>query len=68
MVRNSYEFLDLAVTPTPPAPLPLSNPTTEMKSDGGLNQKYFIILGAIFGVLATVIYYQIARFYQQYRQ
>jgi len=74
MVRNSYEFLDLAASAVPASsPKPQFEGGDEIEpnakgSDDLLNNWQFMVLGAILGVLATVIYYQVARFAQQYRQ
>jgi len=75
MVRNSYEFLDLAATAVPTAnPVPQfergEDGSAEKSNDGHglmIDNFQFIIIGALLGIVATVIYYQIARFCQEYR-
>jgi hypothetical protein len=73
MVKNSYEFLDLAASAVPSSAKPQFEGGDEIEpnakvSDDLLNNWQFMVLGAILGVLATVIYYQVARFTQQFRQ
>ena len=76
MVQNSFEFLDLAAAVTPSVqPRPnFSDADKSFTNDDKvgssdlLSNVQFMVLGAILGVLATIIYYQVARFCQQYRQ
>ena len=73
-VRNSFEFLDLAASAAPSSATPA--PHFERGDEGGkgegdlttVNNFHFMIIGAVLGIIATVIYYQIARFCQEYRQ
>ena len=75
MVKTSFEFLDLASAAVTPAVAPKpgfgeddKSFSNEIKSEEGLlSNMQFMILGAILGILATVIYYQVARFCQQHR-
>ena len=74
MVRNSYEFLDLAATPTPSAAAPRPafergrdgdmSGDLEPKGDALLSNLQFMIIGAFLGIIATIVYYQMARCYQ----
>ena len=68
MVHNSYEFLDLQASADPTVPYikaGLKYGEDKEKEDEmrTLNNWQFMVLGAFMGILATVIYYQIARFY-----
>lgn len=72
MLHNSFEFLDLAASAVPANAKP-GFEGREVEEDGKGGGEYisnvqFMILGALLGILATVIYYQMARFCQQYRQ
>ena len=74
MVRNSFRgyLLDLAsLASANPSPMFDRNKRDwdeEEKNgkEGLLSNVQFMIVGAFLGVLATVVYYQIARFWQQY--
>jgi len=65
MVRNSYEFLDLAATAVPSSATPIPQfEGGEEEIDGknggdGLqvNNFQFMIVGAFLGILATIMYY-----------
>ena len=74
MVRNSYSYmLDLAslasANPKPMFDRNKGNFDDSEKNgkEGLLSNVQFMIVGAFLGILATVVYYQIARFWQQYR-
>ena len=75
MVKNSFEFLDLASAAVTPAVAPKpgfgddkESFSNDIKSEESLlSNMQFMILGAILGILASIIYYQFARFCQQYR-
>ena len=66
MVRNSFEFLDLAAVPSTPKPAfddPDQMDEGDPKSgDALLSNWQFTVLGAFLGIIATIIYYQMARF------
>ena len=69
-VINSFEFLDLAATAVPSSatPVPQFEPNEEGGKNGGdgsslqLTNIHFMIIGSFLGIIATVIYYQVARF------
>ena len=76
-MHNSYQFLDLAASAVPSSATPVPAPAFEHGGDAGKNGPdgnlhvdnfQFMIIGAVLGIIATVIYYQIARFCQEYRQ
>lgn len=64
MVQNSFEFLDLAASAAPsPKPSFERGQGMEDKGVSGeaiLTDWQYMILGAFFGVLATVVYYKLA--------
>ena len=68
MVHNSYEFLDLAATATPSNAKPQFEGNDGMDDgsknggEGLLSNVQFMVIGAFMGILATVVYYQFARF------
>jgi hypothetical protein len=77
MVHNSYEFLDLGAQsdPTADPTAPYIKAAVKYRDDKekedemrALSNWQFMVLGAFMGILATIIYYQIARFYQKYRE
>ena len=73
---DTIDFLDLAAAPAMPAPMP---PLPAGKKTGGngydepvddlssVSNLQYVLLGALLGCLATVLFYQIARFAAQYR-
>lgn len=70
---DTIDFLDLAAAATPASPMPLP---PSGKKDAFFDQNddistisnlQFVLLGALLGCLATVLFYQIARFAAQYR-
>jgi len=68
MVHNSYEFLDLAATAIPSNAKPQFEGNNGMEDEakntgeGLLSNVQFMMIGAFLGILATVVYYQFARF------
>ena len=71
MIQNSFEFLDLAASPVP-SPKPSFERGQGMEDKGvsgdqnALSDWQYMILGAFFGVVATVIHYKLAQFYYDY--
>jgi hypothetical protein len=67
MVHNSFEFLDLAATAIPSNAKPQFGGMDEEPKNGSdghglLSNVQFMVIGAFLGILATVVYYQFARF------